>query len=320
LCFRKSLITRGQNTNNISEAGMKIVKDVILQRIKVYSPVQLFYFIINDLDAFYEMKLLDTAANRPPQYLRNKYSLTKAQKKYLRYKPVDINSMLFDVTNIQHNTEYLVDLDLGICTCLRGDTGFPCKHQLFIAQKLNIDLSICLPMTEDMKKKLHTLASGNSDIASGWYGSATDMNYCEYKKSTDLDENCTQAGTSNKINQKMDFKINIEQIDDYEEVMNSFNKTIEDMKKKFDTDKTYFLPAIKSFVNSYQKNVKTHTSLTSAMETFGKYSGLRHTSKKPKLIGNKEIGTQPTARSRRITQIGGRKTLIARADVLNGKM
>ncbi|KAL5237698.1 hypothetical protein ACI65C_005108 [Semiaphis heraclei] len=145
----------------------------------------------------------------------------------------------------------------------------------------------------------------------GWYGSATYMNYVEYKKNIDLDENCTQAGTSREINQKMDSKINVEQIDDYEEVMNSFNKTIEDMKNKFVTDKTYFLPSIKSFVNSYQKNVKTHASLTSAMETFGKYSGLSHTSKKPKLVSNKEIGTQPTARSRRVTQIGGRKTLTA---------
>lgn len=154
LCFRKGLITRGQNTNNISEAGMKIVKDVILQRTKAYSPVQLFYFIINDLVAFYEMKLLYIAANRPPQYLQNKYSLTKAQKKYLRYKSVDTSPVLFDVTYILHNTQYLVDLDLGLCSCPHGDTEFPCKHQMFIAQKLNIDLSICLPMTEDMKKKI----------------------------------------------------------------------------------------------------------------------------------------------------------------------
>lgn len=58
-CFRKGLITRGQNTNNISEAGVKIVKDVILERTKAYFSIQLFFFIVNDLDTFYEMKLLD---------------------------------------------------------------------------------------------------------------------------------------------------------------------------------------------------------------------------------------------------------------------
>jgi len=65
LCLRQSLITRGQNTNNICEAGVKIVKDTILDRTKAYSPVQLFFFVVNDLDAFYEIKLLDIAANRP---------------------------------------------------------------------------------------------------------------------------------------------------------------------------------------------------------------------------------------------------------------
>jgi len=54
---------------------MKIIKDVILDRTEAYSPVQLFFFIVNELDAFYEMKILDIAANRPAQYLKkNKYS------------------------------------------------------------------------------------------------------------------------------------------------------------------------------------------------------------------------------------------------------
>ncbi|CAI6376515.1 unnamed protein product [Macrosiphum euphorbiae] len=43
--------------------------------------------------------------------------------------------------------------------------------------------------------------------------------------------------------------------------------------------------------------------------TFLKYSGINPKSIKPKLIGNKHIGTQPTARGRRVTQIGGRHNL-----------
>ncbi|KAL5238076.1 hypothetical protein ACI65C_005486 [Semiaphis heraclei] len=77
------------------------------------------------------------------------------------------------------------------------------------------------------------------------------------------------------------------------------------------SDKAYFLPAIKSFVKSMENNVKTHAGLCSAMETFGKYSGLNPKVKNPKLIGNKRIGTQLTARARRTTQIGGRKNLTA---------
>jgi len=79
ICFRNNLVTRGQNTNNISEARVRIMKDVGLERTKAYSPVQLFFFIINDLDTFYEMKILNVAANRPPQYLKKNilYQLNK---------------------------------------------------------------------------------------------------------------------------------------------------------------------------------------------------------------------------------------------------
>ncbi|KAL5235033.1 hypothetical protein ACI65C_002443 [Semiaphis heraclei] len=40
ICLRNNFVTRGQNTNNISEAGVKIMKDVVLERTKAYSPVQ----------------------------------------------------------------------------------------------------------------------------------------------------------------------------------------------------------------------------------------------------------------------------------------
>ncbi|KAF0755943.1 C2H2-type domain-containing protein [Aphis craccivora] len=62
--------------------------------------------------------------------------------------------------------------------------------------------------------------------------------------------------------------------------------------------------------NSFKKNIKTQAGLLSAM-TFGKYSGIDPNSKRIKLVGNKRIGTQPTARHRRKTEIGGRKNLTA---------
>jgi len=46
---------------------------------------------------------------------------------------------------------------------------------------------------------------------------------------------------------------------------------IDKMKRAFDSDKAYFLPALKSFVKSMENNV--HAGLCSALETFGKNSG-----------------------------------------------
>jgi len=66
------------------------------------------------------------------------------------------------------------------------------------------------------------------------------------------------------------------------------------MKLTFESDNKFFLPSMKSFVNSIQTYVRTHASLKSAMQTFGKYYGLNSNSKKPKLMGTKQIGVQPT--------------------------
>lgn len=120
------------------------------------------------MDAFYEIKLLDIAANRPPQYLKNKINISKTLKTNLSYKISDTHCSLFEVNNKIRNTQYTVDLNHGICSCPQGNTDFPCKHQVFIANDLNIDLNICLPITEETRKKLHIIATGFSDIESGW--------------------------------------------------------------------------------------------------------------------------------------------------------
>jgi len=96
---------------------------------------------------------------------------------------------------------------------------------------------------------------------------------------------------------------------DFEATIKQFDRCVDEMKSTFDSDKAYFLPAIKSFVKSVEINVKTNAELCSAMETFGKYSGLNPKFKNSKLISYKRIGTQPTAKARQTTQIGGRNNL-----------
>lgn len=63
-----------------------------------------FFFIVNELDAFYEMKILDIAANRPAQYLKKKYILTDAQKKNFKYKKLDGYKNIFEIDNSGSNT------------------------------------------------------------------------------------------------------------------------------------------------------------------------------------------------------------------------
>lgn len=79
---------------------------------------------------------------------------------------------IYEVKNNHKNTLYYnIDLDLGICSCPDGSTGKPCKHQIFVASSLNVDLKLCLSTNEKTRKKLHIIATGSSEIENGWYDS-----------------------------------------------------------------------------------------------------------------------------------------------------
>lgn len=45
LTYRSDLTTRGQHTNNYSEASMCILKDRVFERTRAYNLVQMFHFL-----------------------------------------------------------------------------------------------------------------------------------------------------------------------------------------------------------------------------------------------------------------------------------
>ncbi|KAE9545748.1 hypothetical protein AGLY_001291 [Aphis glycines] len=52
----------------------------------------------------------------------------------------------------------ITHLDLRICSCPEGSAGKPCKHQIFVASNLNVDLKLYLSTNEETRKKI-TLGS-----------------------------------------------------------------------------------------------------------------------------------------------------------------
>jgi len=59
-----SLITRNNQTNNYSEASIRILKEIVLERTKAYTIVALIEFIAIIWDKYFINRLLDFAYNR----------------------------------------------------------------------------------------------------------------------------------------------------------------------------------------------------------------------------------------------------------------
>jgi hypothetical protein len=140
LSFRSGLLIRGNNTNNYVERSFGILKDIVFARTQAYNCVQVFQFVISNMERFYERRLIGFA-NRHPSSLQ-------IAKRFLcpGWEKVEANSI--QKTKIEHeylvpstqnaNTFYTVNSEIGTCSCPIGINGAPCKHQGAVAIKFHI--------------------------------------------------------------------------------------------------------------------------------------------------------------------------------------
>ena len=63
-CYRSNSLIRGNHTNNYAEAGMRILKELVFSRVKAYNLVQMFHFITETMERYYQTKLLSVAHSR----------------------------------------------------------------------------------------------------------------------------------------------------------------------------------------------------------------------------------------------------------------
>ncbi|CAG8747131.1 8318_t:CDS:2, partial [Funneliformis caledonium] len=116
------LPTRGNNTNNYIERSFGILKDIVFARTQIFNCVQVFQFIITNMERFYEYRLLNFV-NKHSDHLR----IAKCTKQ---------NTDLF----------YIVNIKIGICSCFVGISGAQCKHQEAVSVKFGISTFNYIPL------------------------------------------------------------------------------------------------------------------------------------------------------------------------------
>ena len=82
LCHRKKLQTRGNNTDNYTESMIFIFKCIILCRIRAYNLVELFKFIVEDLEIYFQCKVLALAFGKLRTYTLQPDALIWQKCKY----------------------------------------------------------------------------------------------------------------------------------------------------------------------------------------------------------------------------------------------
>lgn len=163
LAFRTNLLIRGNNTNNYVERGFGILKDIVFARTQAYNPVQVFQYIIFNMENFYRRRLLSFAHRRSDYFQVTKRFMCPG------WETVDVNFIQqtsveneFSVLSTsQYNLFYIVNSEIGTCTCPVGMNGAPCKHQGAVAMKFHIRILNFFPsLTPDDRMVFTYIAFG----------------------------------------------------------------------------------------------------------------------------------------------------------------
>lgn len=154
LSFRITKTFRNNHTNNYAEASVRIIKEVVFGRVKAFNLIQMFDFFSCTMEKYYTNRLFDLAHSRyrPGISLRFKRvfdteNITKTEQ---------LSDSIYWVTETAEGKDYdfLVDMELATCSCLKGVRGAECKHQAVIAKTFKSFLLISLHSSLNMLGEL----------------------------------------------------------------------------------------------------------------------------------------------------------------------
>ena len=166
LCYRSQLRTRGNNTDNYTESMIFVFKCVVLRRMRAYNLIELFHFITEDLEMYFQRKLLSLAFGKPQNlhlaarcFGRNASSVNLNSITKDDQTPFKFNVPSREDSNVVH----VVDCNLGICTCQQGVNGNACPHQAAVALKFGTNNANFIPQTANERFNLAALAVGSNN-------------------------------------------------------------------------------------------------------------------------------------------------------------
>ncbi len=278
LSYRVAEFTRGNNTNNYAEAGIRVLKEIIFGRVKAYNLVQMFDFITATMEVYYAGRLLDIAHSRYKPGLNLRYrELSKSTLNIVKMKQVRDSTYIVeeDIPNIGL-LEYVTDMELGTCSCTTGCTGAACRHQAALAKKFEVK-TINMPPLHDKQTRhmLAILAHGKQHVLEiDFYADLLESHTGKKHSNTEytmkhelgpqpLKDTChTQEDDDHGL-----------QTHDRTRYKQLLNEIVEDLSEKMDVGDHNLISGVSHFIQTYTKLKSSHSpdsAISYALHNFGK--------------------------------------------------
>ncbi|KAF0734469.1 SWIM-type domain-containing protein [Aphis craccivora] len=160
--YRLHILYRNHETNNYAEASIRVIKDILLSRTKEYNAVTLVDFIINVGENYFTLRLLDHAHERHSESHRFYSKLCSKIRHIVKNDVKQINNCTYSIPSESNpKVVYIINTEMGICSCKIGCAGAFCKHQAWIHENLKVQLPNLPPITLVERHALGILALGD---------------------------------------------------------------------------------------------------------------------------------------------------------------
>ncbi|KAG0443555.1 hypothetical protein HPB47_014785 [Ixodes persulcatus] len=179
------------------ESSIRVLKDAILGRQRVYNAVALVDMIATVWEQYFEGRLLKHANNRvAAHYDKLRKRMPPAGD---AIKQLDEHTFQAPSAERQDIT-YHVWKDEGLCTCRVGQSGGFCKHQALVLERFGGTFPNAPPLTPEDRLELGRLALGDRCPEPEYFGNFRDLEQpsTSQPKNQEGPPDCPQAATTSE--------------------------------------------------------------------------------------------------------------------------
>ncbi|XP_049268979.1 uncharacterized protein LOC125757430 [Rhipicephalus sanguineus] len=162
LLFRSSATTHGHSTNNVAEATIRVLKDIVLSRAEAFNVVALVDAISTVWEKYFECRILRHVYSRVASHqLSYKRSLSRMPAGTADSIKLLDNGLYAVPSSTNSATYYEMSADVGACACPAGIQGAFCKHQALVHERFGGLFPNAPVLTTDDHYQLGQLAIGD---------------------------------------------------------------------------------------------------------------------------------------------------------------
>uniref|UniRef100_A0A8D8YQP4 SWIM-type domain-containing protein n=1 Tax=Cacopsylla melanoneura TaxID=428564 RepID=A0A8D8YQP4_9HEMI len=157
LYARQGMLVRNKYTYGNSEVSIRLLKEQILHRTKSFNILQLVDTLTSALTGYYETRLLNCVHNRAQSWESKFYMPAE------RIQGLECSQYSDTEYIVRHpkGEEYLVNHEIGACTCAASMDGTLCKHQYAVLVNFSLPSESFVTSKDVLAKKhLYYIATG----------------------------------------------------------------------------------------------------------------------------------------------------------------